>query len=376
MGLNMDVFFTLIQNVGDFILYKILIFVLVLGIMVLIHELGHFLIAKAFNVKVLKFALGFGPKIIARDFGETEYSIRYFPLGGFVKMLGEGEFDEEADELPPEDELRAFNNQHALKRMAIIAAGPVFNLGLAVFLFFGIFFFSGKDVITAEVGGFSEVSPAKEAGMIEGDIILSIQGQPISCWDDLKGLIQDSKNIPKHFIVQRGDQQIEMNITPREQDTQNIFGEEIRSAQIGIISAQKITTLEIGLLQAIDQSISETKKYIVLTCLVVVKLFQGVVPFKTVGGPIMIADMTGEIAKHSFMSLFPFMAIISINLGILNLLPIPILDGGLILFLLLESFMGRPFSLKTQEWAMKIGLSLLVFLMIFVFYNDILRYFQ
>ena len=372
----MDVFFTLIQNVGDFILYKILIFVLVLGIMVLIHELGHFLIAKAFNVKVLKFAVGFGPKIIARDFGETEYSIRYFPLGGFVKMLGEGEFDEEADELPPEDELRAFNNQHALKRMAIIAAGPVFNLGLAVFLFFGIFFFSGKDVITAEVGGFSEVSPAKEAGMMEGDIILSIQGQPISCWDDLKGLIQDSKNIPMHFIVQRGDQQIEINITPREQDTQNIFGEEIRSAQIGITSAQKITTLEIGLLQAIDESISETKKYIELTCLVVVKLFQGVVPFKTVGGPIMIADMTGEIAKHSFMSLFPFMAIISINLGILNLLPIPILDGGLILFLLLESFMGRPFSLKTQEWAMKIGLSLLVFLMIFVFYNDILRYFQ
>jgi len=371
----MDIFLTFIQNIGSFVLYKILIFALVLGIMILVHELGHFLIAKAFNVKVLKFALGFGPKIAAREFGETEYSIRYFPLGGFVKMLGEGEFDEEAEELPPEDAARSFNNQHALKRMAIVAAGPAFNLVLAVFLFFGIFFISGKDVITAEIGGIVEESPAEAAGLTEGDIILSVRGESIASWDDLKELIQDAGGIPIDFIVQRGDSHIEIKITPREQDTKNIFGEKIRSGQIGIISAQKITTLEIDLLQAIYESINETKKYIELTFMVVVKLFQGVVPFKTVGGPIMIADMTGEIAKHSIMSLFPFMAIISINLGILNLFPIPILDGGLILFLLFESFMGRPFSLKTQEWAMKIGLSLLVVIMIIVFYNDILRYF-
>jgi regulator of sigma E protease len=139
----MDIIINFFQNTGHIALYYLLPFVVVLGIMIFFHELGHFLVAKYFGVKVLKFALGFGPKIVGKQVGETEYSIRYFPLGGFVKMLGE---DEESKELSPEDEARSFSNKHPLKRMAIAGAGPVFNLVLAFFLYWGLFFFSGHKI--------------------------------------------------------------------------------------------------------------------------------------------------------------------------------------------------------------------------------------
>jgi len=161
----MDMIISFFLNLGNIILFYLLPFIIVLGIMIFFHELGHFLVAKFFNVKVLKFALGFGPKIVGKDVGETEYSIRYVPLGGFVKMLGEDEEDEEIPDLPPEEMERAFNRKPPFKRMAIVAAGPVFNLVLALFLFFGIFLIAGNYVMTAEIGEVRPGTPAEMAGM-------------------------------------------------------------------------------------------------------------------------------------------------------------------------------------------------------------------
>jgi regulator of sigma E protease len=372
----MEIITNFLQDTGSLFLYYILPFMIVLGIMVFIHESGHFLVAKYFNVKILKFALGFGPKIVGKEIGETEYSIRYIPLGGFVKMLGENDDADESLVISPEDEKRAFNNQHALKRIAIVAAGPIFNLILALVLFCGSYMISGNHIMTTEVGQVTENLPAFKAGIKQGDIITSVDGETIKSWDDLKSMLKNKVGTPMAVTVQRKGLAMNFTLTPEPATSENEFGEKINSAQIGIVTAGKYMQIDLNPFQAIEQGCKDTWKWIKLTCLVVVKLFEGVVSVKTLGGPIMIGQLTGELVKENVSYLIPFMAIISINLGILNLFPIPILDGGLIFFLIVELIMGRPLSLKKREIAQKIGFSLLIALMVLVFYNDILRMFH
>lgn len=372
----MDALLNLVMNIGHIILYYILPFVIVLGIMIFFHELGHFLLAKYFGVKVLKFALGFGPKIAGKDFGETEYSIRYVPLGGFVKMMGEDEDEEDPQSLTPEESERAFNNKHPLKRIAIVAAGPLFNLVLALFLFCALYLISGNYVMNTEIGQVRPESPAHAAGLKKGDIIVSIQGQKVEQWEEMKEMIKGHAGKPLALTVRRGDRILNVKVTPEDAVVKNEFGEEIKSALIGIVASGKFMKVDLGPLQAVKESLRETWKWIKLTCLVVVKLFQGIVSIKKIGGPILIGQMTGQLAQESISYLIPFMAIISINLGILNLFPIPILDGGVIIFLLVELVLGKPISIKKRELAQKVGLSILIALMVIVFYNDILRLFQ
>jgi regulator of sigma E protease len=359
------------------LIYYLLPFTIVIGIMIFFHELGHFLLAKAFGVKVLKFALGYGPSFLARQIGETEYSVRYFPLGGFVKMMGEDTEDDQTVEPPsPDDVGRSFTDVHGLKRIIIVAAGPIFNLVLAFCLFFGMYWVAGSRIITPTVGEIQENSPAQEAGLQAGDRIISIQGNTIRSWDEIRGLVHGHAGESLLFHIQRGNSTLSVHITPRESMTRNEFGEEIQSALIGIVAAGDIERINYSLPEAFLKGVSDTWKWIKLTGLVIVKLIQGVVPVKTLGGPIMIGQMTGELAQENIGYLVPFMAIISVNLGILNLFPIPILDGGVILFLIIEMIIRRPLSIKKREIAQKVGLSLLILLMAFVFYNDILRLFQ
>jgi len=373
----MDFLIEILLQGWHLILYYLLPFIIVIGIMIFFHELGHFLIAKAFGVKVLKFALGYGPPLLLKQMGETEYSIRYFPLGGFVKMMGEDIEEEESDEIPSPDDLgRSFTDVNVFKRIAIVAAGPVFNLVLAFFLFFGMYLISGTQVITPTIGEVREDSPAQQAGLQKGDRIISIQNNTINTWDEIKGYVSGHAGEALLFHVQRGEEVLSFNITPEESTARNEFGEEIKTALIGIVAAGDIEQIKLSLPEAFLEGISDTLRWIKLTCLVVIKLFQGVVPIKTIGGPILIGQMTGQLVQENIGYLIPFMAIISVNLGILNLFPIPILDGGVIIFLIIELIIRRPLSIKKRELAQKIGLSLLILLMAFVFYNDILRLFN
>ena len=379
----MDILINFFQSTGHILLDNIIPLVIVLGIMIFFHELGHFLVAKLFNVKVLKFALGFGPKIIAKEYGETEYSIRYLPLGGFVKMLGENDFDEDAEPVDAKDADRAFYSQHPFKRIAIVAAGPIFNLVLAFLLFFGFYMFPGKPgadpdaPFTPEIQTVNSGSPAERAGLKEGDVIISVGKKNIEKLEDVNSVIKENAGIPVKVTVMRGDQHLNFSVVPQESTIKNESGEEIKTALIGIsiINAVKVKYVRLNPPEAFKESIADTWKIIKLTGLVVVKLCEGDISIKTVGGPIMIGQMTGQIVQENIGELIPFMAVISINLGILNLFPIPILDGGVILFLLFELVLGRPLNVKKREFAMKIGLSLLLLLMIVVFYNDILRLF-
>ena len=354
-----------------FFLYYILPFVFVLGILIFFHELGHFLTAKYFGVKVLKFSLGFGPKLTGKRIGETEYLISIVPLGGYVKMLGESTDDEQ--EVTPEDEQRAFNHQPVLKRIAIVAAGPVFNLVLALFIFCFFYLIAGNQVMVPEVGQVRADSPADQAGLHKGDLIVAVGEKRIQTWTEIKDAVQENAEKTLIVTVKRGERLLTLKVVPEESVVKNIFGEDIKSPLIGIVASGRFKQINLGPLEAIQEGFKKTWEIIKLTCLTVVKLFERVIPITTLGGPILIGQMTGQLAQENLTYLIPFMAVISINLGILNLLPVPILDGGLIFFLLVELIVGKPLSIKKRDLAQKLGLFLLMMLMAVVIYNDVTR---
>jgi regulator of sigma E protease len=318
---------------------------------------------------VLKFSLGFGPKLMGKKIGETEYVISAFPLGGYVKLLGEND----DEEIIPEEAHRSFSTQPVVNKIAISAAGPVFNFLLAFLLLCGIYVLAGYPIMTAEVGQVRPNSPAHKAGILKGDIIEYIEGKKINKWGDIKEFVEKSPDRGLKMVILRGDKRTSTVVFPEEETVKNIFGEEIRSPLIGIVASGSIKTVQLGLFQAIREGGKKTWEVTALTILTIVKLFQGIIPLKTLGGPIMIGQLTGEIARENLSYLFPFMAVISINLAILNLLPVPVLDGGMILFFLIEIAIRKPISIKKREMAQKIGFFFLILLMAIVFYNDLLR---
>lgn len=354
----------------NFFFYYLLPFIFVLGILIFFHELGHFLMAKLFGVTVLKFSLGFGHKLVGRKVGETEYLISAIPLGGYVKMLGESHDEEE---LTPDQAKGAFSNQHVLKRVSIVAAGPVFNLVLALVIFCIFYMAGGYQAMAPEIGQVREDSPAHHAGLQSGDMIAAIDGKAIREWNEVKELVQKSAGRPVEITVKRGDQPLTFTVTPEESVVKNLFGEDIKSGLIGVVASGEYVTINVGPFGAIREGFEKTWEVTKLTCLTIVKIFQRVVPIKTLGGPILIGQLTGQLAQESFTYLIPFMAVISINLGILNLLPVPILDGGVIFFLLIELVIGKPLSIRKRDMAQKVGLFLLVLLMAVVIYNDVVR---
>ena len=358
-----------------YFIYYVLPFLVVLGVLIFFHELGHFLVAKYFGITVLKFSLGFGPKLIGKKIGETEYLVSAIPLGGYVKMLGEND-DEEEDPIPPEDEEKSFSHKPPIQRIAVVGAGPVFNLLLALLIFCASFGFSGMQVLTTEIGQVREGSPADQAGLKKGDLVVSIDDMDTDTWPQLKEFVQDNQGEPIKLTLLRNGQPITVTVIPEMSVVKNIFGEDIKTPLLGVVSAGSFKEIKLGFLGALKEGVLKTWEIIKLTCLTVVKLFQGIVSIKTLGGPILIGQMTGQLAEQSWSYLIPFTAVISINLGILNLLPVPILDGGFIVFLLIELIIGRPLNVKKREFAQKLGIGLLILLMIVVIYNDISRILQ
>jgi regulator of sigma E protease len=342
--------------------------IVLLGVLIFAHELGHFLMAKRAGVGVLKFSLGFGPRLIGRKIGETEYLLSLIPLGGYVKLLGES-----PDEpLSPEDERRSFLKQPVFKRIVIVVAGPMFNLLLAV-LIFTVVGMVGLPVLTAEIGEIQTDSAAVEAGLQRGDRVVAIDGDPVARWDELSERVTRSSGKPLQISFQRGEETLEIAVTPKRLRTTNLFGEPVESYKIGISPSGETRIDRLNPLAALGTGLKQTWTISKLTVLSIVKMFQGIVSPKTLGGPILIAQMAGTQVREGLIPFILFMALLSVNLAILNLLPIPVLDGGHLLFYLLEWVTGREVSLRWRERAQQVGFVLLVGLMIFVFMLDIGR---
>lgn len=429
--------------------------ILMLGVLVFVHELGHFWIAKLCGVKVLKFSLGFGPKLVAKQWGETEYLVCAIPLGGYVQMLGEGGGEQgEAAELTDEERKRSFADMPVSKRLAIVSAGPIMNL-LLPFLILPISFMIGVQMPTyieqqpcigyvapesnaaaagfvagdcvvtlnqqsvttwndtqkafvsaagepldfqvdrngellklvipednkslegmealgllpfqaAQVGGLADNMPAKVAGIREGDLILQIGDQQINSWYDLRTVIQAVGGSSVPILLERDGQQLTVELVPEQRDADGAF-------LIGIAPRHSSELKRFGFADAVAEGAKRTRELIELTVVFVQKLFSGSVSAKNIGGPITVVQVAGQAAQTDLSSILSVLAFISIQLGILNLLPIPILDGGHILFSLVELIMRRPVSLRIREMAQQVGMAMLLMLMVLAFYNDIVR---
>jgi len=343
--------------------------IVVLGVLIFVHELGHFLVAKWGGVGVEKFSLGFGPKLVGFRRGETEYLISAFPLGGYVKMVGES--DEQ--ELSPEEQRKSFLGKPPLLRIAIVAAGPLSNLLFAWFLVILVHLI-GLPSVTPRIGEVLPGKPADRAGIRKGDIVRAIDGVPVERWEDIAALISRSEGKMIQLRVARGDGEITVSLVPEMREGKNLFGEPVRHPVIGIVSGREVVTERFPLHRAIVRGTDKTVEIIRVTILSLVKLIERVIPLDTVGGPIMIAKMAGEQAQQGGVSFLLFMALLSINLGILNLLPVPVLDGGHLFFYSWEVIFRKPVSMRAREIAQQVGLFLLISLMILAFYNDIMRY--
>ncbi|MFP4031608.1 MAG: RIP metalloprotease RseP [Desulfococcaceae bacterium] len=351
---------------------SILAFVIVLGVLVFIHEFGHFLLARLCGVGVEIFSLGFGPRLAGKTVGRTDYRISGIPLGGFVKMVGE----EPDAELPPEDIPVAFNHKPVFQRILIVAAGPAFNLLLAALIFFVIFQVSGVSRLEPTIGEVKAGTPADRAGLREGDKIVQIDGEPVATWEKMSQFIRESGGKTLGITVARDAGQFHVQMAPERTAVPNLFGEETERYVVGITAGGEVFNQRLNPLEALGQSVVQTWRIAELTVVSVAKLIAGSLSADTLGGPIMIAQMAGEQAREGAANLVFFIALLSINLAILNILPIPVLDGGHLLFFVIEAVRGRPVSTRVREMAQQAGVFVLLLLMIFVFYNDISRLFS
>ncbi len=350
--------------------------VVLFGLLIFFHELGHFIVAKMVGVKVLKFSLGFGPKLISKKIGETEYLLSAIPLGGYVKPLGE----DLEEELTEEDKPRAFNYQPVWKRMAIVISGPVFNLVLAYIIFVAFIGLNlpvaipELDSITTVIESVQPGSPAEEAGIQSNDSIIAINNDSVRDWSEMAGIFSQNPGKELQVRVSRAGEIIELQITPEPTETSDAAGNKTVIGRIGISKKYSTKVIEgSGIIQAPIKGFQAVWGWCVLTLEVVVKLFTGGLSAKQVGGPILIVDAAAKAASIGAYAYFNFIAIISINLAILNLLPVPVLDGGHILFLSIEALRGRPLSEKVLINANKVGMALLLLLITFVIYNDTMR---
>ena len=346
--------------------------IIVLGVLVFVHELGHFLMAKLFGVRVDAFSLGFPPKLLHKQIGETDYRLSVIPLGGYVKLFGENP----KDEVPPELQPVSFSHHPLWHRFLIVLAGPAFNLIFAALALFMVFTFSGIPYLTTEIGGVKEGSPAAQAGLKAGDQILSVGGQLVSRWDDLSMKIRQSGEHPLTLSVRRGDRDFQVQVTPQRMETSDIFGGKVSAMIIGVSSGDRPAVEQVGPIKALTLGVVYTGRLTWLTVESLYKLVARQVPLKSIGGPILIAQVAGKQAEMGVTYLVQFMAALSVNLFLLNLLPIPVLDGGHLFFFTLEAIRGKPMPLKHREMAQGLGLMLLLALMILVFYQDILRLVQ
>lgn len=348
-------------------LFSLLPAIIVLGILIMIHEYGHFLACRASGVRVEKFSIGFGPEIFSIKTKATHFVISLFPLGGFVKPAGESIGELENQKPRPGDYLHA----PLYARIFIVSAGVLMNYFLAFVLFIFIFMI-GRPVPGTTVSGLVEGYPAVSSGLEAGDKILSVNGVPVKTWIELTEQFSASETPQLVLLVERGGQNIPIQVTPKSETVKDPFGKEETVRRIGIIPNPEANIYEkYGFVKSIGKSWEVCVYYTVMTHKAIFHLILGKLSMKNIAGPVGIINMTGDAAKLGIPYLLQLMAVLSISLAVFNLLPIPALDGGHLLFLIVEGIRGKPVSLKAQEIATQVGFFLLLALMVFIIYNDL-----
>ena len=339
-------------------------FLVVIGPLIFIHELGHFLVAKWRGVRVERFSLGYPPRLFGFRRGDTDYCVSAIPLGGYVKMAGEN--PEEVTSAPDE-----FNSKPAGSRALIILAGPFANYVMAFFLYLSILWAGGMlDVVDSglRVGTLKAEWPAQQAGLVENDLILSLDGQPVLDFDALRAHVGPRAGTQVTFTVLRGSDTLNIPVTPR------VAPDPETGKDVGMIGMSPLAEYQpVGPLDAVVQGARVTWQNTVMVAGFFGRFVSGGESFKNLGGPLFIASVAGQVADQGWRVLLGFMAILSINLTILNLLPIPVLDGGQLLFILIEKLKGTPLSLAQRLRVQQVGVAFLFLVILLVTINDLVR---
>ena len=357
-------------------------FLFVLTIVVFFHELGHFVVARWVGVNVLTFSLGFGPELVGfNDRHGTRWKISAVPLGGYVKFYGD---DSEAStpssdalaNMSEEERAGSFHHKKVGSRAAIVAAGPIANFILAIVIFAGLFTFLGKPSTTARVDKVEAGSAAAAAGFQVGDIVTTIDGTAIDSFSDMQRIVGVRAGEKLTFTVKRGDSTVQLQGTPELREVKDPFGNAHKLGVLGItrsMSPGDVTTERVDPATAVWLGVKETWFVIDRTLAYIGGVFTGREAADQVGGPLRIAQISGQVATIGLAALVHLAAVLSISIGLLNLFPVPLLDGGHLLFYAVEAVRGRPLSERAQEMGFRIGLGLVLMLMVFATYNDILH---
>ncbi|NMN56633.1 regulator of sigma E protease [Xanthobacter sp. SG618] len=381
----MDVISGLGANLGTLsstLLGYVIPFLFVLTLVVFFHELGHFWVARRAGVRVVTFSLGFGPEIAGfNDKHGTRWRIAAIPLGGYVRFFG----DEDAASTPDSARLsqmtaaernESFFYKPVAWRAAIVAAGPIANFLLAIAIFAIVFMVFGKQVTAPRVDQINPGSAAEMAGFKPGDLVLEIDGAKVDSFSDMQRIVGSHAGQPLAFTVARGDREVTLTATPELKEVKDPFGNSHRTGLLGIsrsLAAGDVTTQRFGPVEAIGMGVQETWFVVARTFDYLGGLVAGRESADQLGGPIRIAQVSGQVATFGIGALLSLAAVLSVSIGLLNLFPIPLLDGGHLLFYAFEAIRGRPLSARTQDIGFRIGLALVLMLMIFATWNDVLH---
>jgi regulator of sigma E protease len=338
------------------------------GILIFFHELGHFLMAKAMGIRVLTFALGFGSKLLKFRWRGTEYAICAVPLGGYVKMMGE----EPDEEVAAEEMTHAFSAQPVAKRFLIVLAGPVFNLLLAVIIVWFLYW-GDVPILSTGIQNVIKGSPAAEAGIEPGDRVVAIDGQEVDRWQQVLEKVMNSEGAELEITVNRKGTLKHFSLRPAPRQVVSRYGDKIKLWQIGITSTGEVSIEHFGPGSALVEAGNWTWSKAVFTLQTLGRLIVGKESIKNIGSPLLIGMEAGKQAEMGLSSYFSFIAFISVILAIMNLLPIPVLDGGHLFFFAVEAVIRRPVSSRVRGVAQYVGLALLICIMAWAIYRDLDR---
>jgi regulator of sigma E protease len=348
-------------------------FLLILSVVVFVHEFGHYWVARRNGVRVETFSIGFGPELFGRnDRHGTRWKFSAIPLGGYVKMLGDADATSATVDVKHVRDPESFPAKSVWQRMAIVFAGPAANFVFAILVLAALFVFSGQPFTPPEVGAVQEGSPAAAAGLEPGDRVVAIGGGAIESFEQLQAVVRESPARPLRLTVERAGERIDLTVTPALSEITDRFGTTHRVGLIGV-SRAGVEFRKVGPVQAVVQATSETVKMVVATLGALWEMIIGSRGTAELGGPLRIAQMSGQIAADGIVPVIWFSAVLSINLGLINLFPIPMLDGGHLVMYGIEAVRGRPLTERSQEIAFRFGLAMVLSLMVFATWNDLVH---
>lgn len=365
-----------------FLVGYILPYVIVLSLLVFVHEFGHYLAGRLSGIRVLAFSVGFGPELVGFTDGHgTRWKISAIPLGGYVRFFGDADAasrpdGKELEELTAEEKAQTLAGAKLWKRAVTVAAGPIANFVLAIAIFAVLFGTMGKPVADPVVAEVKADSAAAEAGVQPGDVLMALDGEAVETFDDVVRYISMRPEIPVVVTVRRNGSELGLNMTPRRVETSDRFGNKMEVGQIGIVTNQQsgnFRIVELTPLQAVGEGARQTWHIVTGTVDYLSNLIAGRMNADQLGGPVRVVQASGQMATLGVVALVNLAAVLSVSLGLLNLMPIPVLDGGHLLLYALEALRGKPVGPGAQEIAFRIGLAMIVSLMVFATWNDISR---